>query len=141
MKVTVQVTLETDDDTPNVVCDVFTLQRGALGCDTLGLHLDEAKDLLAGVQSAVVEEQVRSALAAQIACPDCGTPRRHKAARRIVVRSLFGTLRLSSPRWWQCSCAAHENRTFSPLTRLVKERSTPELQYLETKYAGLVSAG
>jgi len=135
------VTLEADDDTPAVVHEVFALARGALASDTLGLHLDEAKDLLCAVQSAIVEEQVRGALAAQVACPDCGKARRHKDAREIVVRSLFGTLRLSSPRWWHCSCAIHQTRTFSPLAALIAERTTPELQYLEAKFAGLVSYG
>jgi hypothetical protein len=111
MKVTVRVTLEADDDTPAVVHEVFTLARGALASDTLGLYLDEAKDLLCGVQSAIVEEQVRGALAAQVACPDYGKARRHNNAREIVVRSLFGTLRLLSPRWWHCSCAIHQTRT------------------------------
>jgi len=141
MKVTVRVTLEADDDTPAVVHEVFALARGALASDTLGLHLDEAKDLLCAVQSAIVEEQVRGALAAQVACPDCGKAHRHKDAREIVVRSLFGTLRLSSPRWWHCSCAIHQTRTFSPLAALIAERTTPELQYLEAKFAGLVSYG
>jgi hypothetical protein len=141
MKVTVRVTLEADDATPTVVHEVFTLARGALASDTLGLHLDEAKDLLCAVQSAIVEEQVRGALAAQVACPDCGKGRRHKDAREIVVRSLFGTLRLASPRWWHCSCAVHQTRTFSPLAALIAQRTTPELRYLEAKFAGLVSYG
>jgi hypothetical protein len=141
MKVTVRVTLEADDDTSTVVHEVFTLERGALASDTLGLHLDEAKELLRAVQSAIVEEQVHGALAAQVACPDCGNARRHKDAREIVVRSLFGTLRLASPRWWHCSCAVHQTRTFSPLAALIAQRTTPELQYLEAKFAGLVSYG
>jgi len=141
MKVTVRVTLEADDDTPAVVHEAFTLERGALACDTLGLHLDEAKDLLRAVQSAIVEEQVRGALKARVACPCCGKARRHKDAREIVVRSLFGTLRLPSPRWWHCSCATHQTRTFSPLATLIAERTTPELLYLEAKFAGLVSYG
>ena len=40
--------------------------------------LQEAKDLLAAVQDTVVEHQVSTALCAQVACPDCGIPRRHK---------------------------------------------------------------
>jgi len=88
MKVTVSVTLEADDDTPTVVHDVFTLHRGPLAPDTLGLGLDEAKGLLAAVQETMVNEQVKSELAAQAPCPGCGRPRRHKDTRDIVVRSL-----------------------------------------------------
>jgi hypothetical protein len=109
MKVTVRVTLHTDDDTPTVIYEVFALERGALASDTLGLHLDEAKELLRAVQGAIIEKQVRVALKAVVGCPSCGKARRHKDARKIVVRSLFGTLRLTSPRWWHCSCAAHQS--------------------------------
>ena len=141
MKVTVQITLERDDETGIVVEDVFTLERRALAPDTLGLQLHEAKDLLCAVQRAVVEEQARGALAEQVACPGCDAPRRHKDAREIVVRSLFGTLRLPSPRWLHCPCSAHEARTFSPLAAVIPERTTPELRYLAAKFAGLVSYG
>jgi hypothetical protein len=66
---------------------------------------------------------------------------RHKDARTILVRTLFGTLRLPSPRWHRCGCAPTSDRTFSPLAALLPERTTPELAYLETKFAGLVSYG
>jgi hypothetical protein len=50
MKITVSVTIQADDGTPAVASDVFTLEREALAPDSLGLHLDEAKDILAAVQ-------------------------------------------------------------------------------------------
>ena len=36
---------------------------------------------------------------------------------------------------------AHPTRTFSPLATVLPERTTPELLYLESKFAGLVSYG
>jgi len=143
MKVTVQVVLHADDDTQTtVVREAFTLTRKALAPDTLGLQLQEAKDLLAAVQDTVVEHQVSTALSAQITCPDCGTPHRHKDSRRIVMRTLFGTLRLDSPRWWACPCTPRTAaRTFSPLGAVLRERTTPELSYLQARFAGLVSYG
>ena len=65
----------------------------------------------------------------------------HKDAHTIVVRTLFGTLHLRSPRWHQCRCQLHTTRTFSPLAAALPERTTPELLYLESKFAGLVSYG
>ena len=141
MKISVSVTVDAGDDTPTVIHETFSLERDALDADTVGLRLDEAKDLLAAVQETVVAEQVKASLAAQAACPGCGTPRRHKDSRDIVVRTLFGTLRLPSPRWWHCPCTAHEAKTFSPLARTLPERATPELVYLEAKFAGLASYG
>ena len=60
MQLTVQVVLETDDDQdPAVVCDVCTLERGALTADTVGLRLAEANDLLAAVQQTQLVGQGR----------------------------------------------------------------------------------
>ena len=142
MKLPVQVVLHADDDTEAVVRAVFTLQREQpLAPDTLGLQLGEAKDLLAAVQDTLVEHQVAAALSAQVECPECGLPRRHKDSRPIVVRTLFGRLRLDSPRWWHCGCSPRAALTFSPLASILPERTTPELSYLQARFAGLVSYG
>ena len=57
------------------------------------------------------------------------------------MRTLFGTLRLPSPRWYHCPCTPQPTRTFSPLAEVLSERNTPELLYLESKFAGLLSYG
>ena len=115
MKITVQVVLHADDDSETVVREAFTVQRNALTPDTVGLQLQEAKDLLAAMQDTLVQHQVSTALSAQIGCPDCGNPFRHKDSRRIVVRTVFGVLRLDSPRWWSCPRTPRPAaRTFSP---------------------------
>ncbi len=142
MKLTVQVVLHADDDTETVVRDVFTVQREQpLAPDTLGLGLGEAKDVLAAVQDTLVENQVAAALSTQVGCPECGLPRRHKDSRPIVMRTLFGRLRLDSPRWWHCGCSPQAALTFSPLASILPERTTPELSYLQARFAGLVSYG
>jgi hypothetical protein len=58
-----------------------------------------------------------------------------------VVRSLFGALRLASPRWWHCGRRGQPTRTFQPLAELLPERTTPELAYLQARFAALVSYG
>jgi len=143
MRVRVQVVIESDDedDRPPIMHEVVQLERAHVRIDTLGLHLAEAKDLLQKVQEVVVGEQVRTCLAEQVACPECGRARRHKDTDTIVTGTLFGTLHLRSPRWWQCSCRPQSTRTFSPLAARLPERNTPELLYLESKFAGLVSYG
>lgn len=139
MRMTVQITLDAGGGEPVVVREVFALERGPLSGDNLGLRVGEAKDLLAAVQDSMVAAQVDDALAGGVPCPDCGIPRRHKDSRTIVVRTLFGRLRLPSPRWWHCRCAPMPGATFSPLAALVPERTTPELRYLQAKFAALVS--
>ena len=111
MKLTVQVIVHPEDDaeSPIVVREVFAVDRDALAADTLGLHLSEAKVLLAAVQDTLVEHQVDAAITKQVACPRCGGTRRHKDSRPIVMRTLFGTLRVDSPsmRWASAtSCSA-----------------------------------
>ena len=144
MKFSVQVIVHPDDDTEAspVAREVFIFDRDDLAPDTLGLQLAEAKDLLAAVQDTVVEQQATAAITKQVACPHCGRARRHKDTRTIVVRSLFGALRLTSPRWWHCGCRDQPARTFQPLAgRLLPERTTPELAYLQARFAALVSYG
>jgi hypothetical protein len=93
------------------------------------------------VQEVLIDEQVRGYLAEQTACPQCGPCRAHKDTKTIVMRTLFGTVRLASPRWYHCACQSESTRTFCPLAAALPERATPELLYLESKFAGLVSYG
>jgi hypothetical protein len=141
MRVRVQVLIEADGDIPPAVHEVAELHRGHLQPDTLGLQLAEPKELLARVQEVVVDEQVRACLAAKVACPHCHQPRRHKDQRSIAMRTLFGTLRLPSPPWHHCYCRPNDRQSFSPLTEVLPERTTPELLYLEAKFTGLMSYG
>jgi hypothetical protein len=141
MRIKVQVVIERDEEAQESVHEVAELERGALRAETLGLGLEEAKDLLAQVQDVMVAEQVRACLAQHLDCPDCGRTRRHKDARTIEVRTLFGVLRLESPRWHYCACRPHATKTFSPLAEILPEQATPELLYLEARFAGLVSYG
>ncbi len=141
MKLILQVMVVADGGDPVVLREVFSLERGALSLDTLGLGLAEGKDLLAGVQAALAAEQVSVEVAAQAPCPDCGTLRRCHDTRTIVMRTLFGTLRLPSPRWIHCSCRPQETATFSPVAAALAGRSTPELVYLEARFAAVMSFG
>jgi hypothetical protein len=51
-----------------------------------------------------------------------------------VLRTLFGKLRLDSPRLYRCErCSKEEYRSFSPLAELLTDRTAPELAYLENK--------
>ena len=91
-----QVVLHADDDSQTVVREVFTLTReAALTPDTVGLQLQEAKDLLAAVQDTLVEHQVATALSAQAGMPGLRKPvpaqgqPAHRGAH-LVRRAAFG---------------------------------------------------
>ena len=141
MRVRIQVIIDADEHAAAVIEEVATIERGALEADTLGLTLAEAKALLQGVQQAVVTRQAAEVAARQANCSHCGRPLAHKGAHTIVVRSLFGTLRLPSPRLFHCPCQPQPARTFSPLAAALPERTTPELRYLEAKFASVRSYG
>ena len=94
------------------------------------------------MQHTIVEQQVTEFLKQQARCPRCDKKRGRKGRHNpIVYRTLFGKLRLTSERFYHCRCQPHTNRTFSPLAQLLTDRTSPELLYLETKFASLMSYG
>ena len=74
-------------------------------------------------------------------CPRCGRLRPCKGHHRIVFRTPFGKLKLDSPQLYRCPCNPQGAKSVSPLATLLPERTSPELVYLETKFAALVSYG
>src|SRR5258706_8219083 len=55
-----------------------------------------------------------------------------------VVETVFGKVEVPSPRLWACSCAGKQGeprRSVSPLCKAVPQRVTPELEYLQAKWA------
>ena len=141
MKVRVQVVIETEAGKPGDVQEILGIERAELRPDTMGLTLDEAKTVLERIQQRIVEQQAAEYLRRQSRCPHCGDKRSHKGEHTVTIRTLFGKLRLKSPRLYHCQCQPHSSRTFSPLAERLPERSTPELLYLETKWASLMSYG
>jgi len=141
MKFTVQLVIEPGDGS-TVVTEVATFEREALTEATLGLTLAESKTLLAQLQERLVAQQAASYTTAQQTCPACGAPRRCKGQHQIVVCSLFGTLRIKSPRLRRCACQpADSPHSSSPLAECLPERTTPERRYLEAKWAALRPVG
>lgn len=141
MKVKIQVVIESDNHEEPITEEVICIQRGELSPETLGITLAEAKDLLANVQTTMVKEQTNEYIRKQRSCPLCGKSQSQKGNHKIVFRSLFGKIKLPSPRLYACLCHPQEKRSFSPLAELLSERTAPELLYLQTKWASLMSYG
>jgi hypothetical protein len=140
MKVKIQVVTITDEGQESIR-DMACVERHDLTPATLGLTLDEGKMLLQTIQEVVVEWQMQAYLRQQRDCPQCGKIRQSKGAHSTVFRTVFGALPVHSPRLTHCPCQAHATQSFSPLAELLPEHTTPELLYLETKWASLVSYG
>ncbi len=153
MKVKVQVTIEHDGhngDGEPLVSDIACFERAQLSPETLGLTLAEGKALLAGVQQTLVTAQTNAYVEQHNQCPHCGATYGIKDKHTVTLRTLFGTFKLPSPRYYNCSCYPcqvtsqpnlPQKKSFSPLAMLLPRRTLPEFQYLQAKWADLMSYG
>jgi hypothetical protein len=141
MQIIVQLRIEADDAASPIVIDVAHLQRQQLTPETIGLTLAEGKEVLAHLQTALVTQQVAAYTDQQRACPYCGARQLSKGQHILVLRTLFGKLTIPSPRFTSCPCQVAERHSFSPLADLLPERTTPELRYLQAKWAALLWYG
>jgi hypothetical protein len=106
---------------------------------TLGLLLAEARAILVGLEQTLIQRQAAEFVAQAQRCSRCGRARACKGHHRIVVRTPFGKLKVDSPQLYRCPCEAQGPKSVSPLAELLPERTSPELVYLETKFAALAS--
>jgi hypothetical protein len=136
----IQVVAVSDDATQHVQ-EIADVVRSEATLETLGLTLEESKQLLQGLQRMMIDQQMNAYLDEQRACPDCGKQRQIKQSGTAPFRTLFGLVSVPNPRWQQCDCQTHQHKTFRPLRALLPERSSPELLYLETKSASLAPYG
>ena len=140
MKHTVHVVITTDEgqtETREIAC----VEREDLTPTTLGLTLAESKAILKALQAVVVEQQMAAYFDTQRPCAHCGHLRRSQGYYTTQVRTVFGSIPVHSLRLYQCPCQPDAAKTFSPLAVLLPEPTTPELLFLETKWAALVSYG
>ena len=110
--------------------------------DGIGLALGEVKGLLERLQGIVAAEHAQEVVSANSSCGACGLELPRKGEAGIVYRTAFGKLRLSGPRLYsrcRCGARAHDSESFSPLAMVVAERTHPELLYLHTRWASVVS--
>ncbi len=139
MKFKLQLVNEMETGDLSTIVDIGTIERGELSLENLGLKLTEAKDLLAAIQHAMVQEQVDAFRKQSKQCPECQMVRNSKGSYGLTFRSLFGNVIVDSPRLFHCECANSDAKTFSPLSELLPQHAAPELVYLETKWASLIS--
>jgi len=128
-----------DDNSVISEGEILHLDKGDDRLEVIGLSFDEAKAALAGIQGGTA--QAASFLARHRCCDLCGSLLLSKGPGQTRFRTAFGTIALSSPRFHRCRCQPGVTRTFSPLNSLLTERIAPELLYLETRWASLISYG
>ena len=113
MKIKLQIIVEHEDLEEPIVEEIGCLCRGDLLPETLGLTLQEGKDLLANIQATMVKHQAEEYVDQQRSCPHCGHHRSNKGKHKIVWRSLFGKLKIHSPRLYICPYQTKKKRSFS----------------------------
>jgi len=117
---------------------LVVVERPDCSLAELGLTLAEGRSLLAKVQAELISKQVQWWLSGQARCQKCGAALSHKDSRSTVLRTAYGKVTVKSPRLWSCACqetAQTPQRVVHPLSKALTRRVTPELEYLEAKWA------
>lgn len=96
---------------------------------------------LKSLQHQIVEAQAEAFCASKSVCQGCRRRLRKKGAHTIRYRTVFGDVPVTSPRYYRCPCDGRRPETFSPLSELLPDHTAPELLWLETRWASLVSFG
>ena len=97
MRIKVQVMIDAEDGGKDIVREVVSFNRQTLSPEGLGLTVEEAKNLLQGVQKSVVTQQIADQFKNQSPQPSSDQKRPLKGTHSLVGWGLFGTLRLSRP--------------------------------------------
>ena len=121
--------------------DIITLEKSTDGGGLVGLSLAESKRLLKQLQEVMVSQQARQYTLSHRCCPVCNSKRRIKGTYDIQYRTLFGIVPLPNVRLYHCDCEDVKSKTFGVLNDWLSDHNSPELQYIETKWASLMSYG
>jgi hypothetical protein len=138
MRLIIEARLEGGETSDTEAMTVAVVEREDRSVADLGLTLAEGRALLAQIQSLLVSEQTAGWMKSQLTCRRCGSMLAHKDAGSIVLRTVFGKIDVPGPRLWTCNCAAKQGqprRSVSPLCKAVRQRVTPELEYLQVRWA------
>lgn len=139
MRLAILIQITGDDGVAAPVEQVATFEKPTERSEDLGLSLAEGKALLAAVQHRVVGGQAADWAGRHRCCEACGARRRSKGSYPVVFRTLYGDVRLSSPRLHRCPCRGGAGpATISPLCDLIPDHVAPERLYLEARWASLV---
>ncbi|MDE0521744.1 MAG: ISKra4 family transposase [Boseongicola sp.] len=136
----IEVRLRIDAGEGNVIDEeVLELDKPHDALERIGLSLDEAKELLGRLQERIVAAQAAAFVEDSRRCPCCSSRLWSKGRTSFLFRTPFGDVPVESTRLKHCRCGAAGSGTFSPLSDLFNSHVAPEMLYLETKWASLVS--
>ncbi len=102
MQFKLQLVAQTGDGQADDVIDLAVFDKACEPVKQLGLTLAEAKALLQATQRVLLEQQTTAFLRAHAACSSCGNPLRTRGHHTLTYRTLFGKVKLVSPRFRTC---------------------------------------
>lgn len=140
MDIEISVTITAPDGTAHTD-KIGAFSKGFDSAGDIGLSIEEGKVVLLGIQQKVVAAQCEAFCIKRARCTCCDRKLRGKGWRQIRYRTVFGDIAIESPRLYSCQCHNGSAKTFSPLNQLLPDHVAPELLWLETKWASLVSFG
>ena len=112
-----------------------------IGLAELGLRLDEAKQLTAALQAAVVPAQMAALSACSRACAACGRRLAAKGYYGATFRSLFGDVPVQVRRWLVCPCQGAGDAKSVAALDFGGDGVAPELAYVTARYAAFMPFG
>lgn len=102
----------------------------------LGLSLSEGRELMHDVQSALIAAQTKRLTEASRHCPHCAATLSIKAMHTIQYKTVYGKVTIDSPQFRRCKCKKSAGAaSYSPLAHAMPFRMSPELEYLQVKWA------
>jgi hypothetical protein len=134
MRVRVLLQITGDDVTASAAEEVAAFEKVTERPEDLGLSIAEGKAMLAAVQHRTVNAQAAAWAQRHRCCEACGERQRSKGGYSVVFMTLYGDVRVASPRLHRCPCRNTDGpATVSPLRNLIPDHVAPERLYLEAR--------
>lgn len=138
MRFTIQLVID-DENGPETIEEIIQLDKGFDDNSVVGLTLPESKEMMQILQAKIIRQQAKKRAESVRICLSCEKKQKLKGYHSLQYRTLFGIVLLSSPRFFHCQCDVNDTKSFSPLSNWLESKNSPELQYIETKWASLMS--
>ena len=103
------------------------------------MKLVETKRIVAWLQEIVAKEQLEQYCEAARTCSMCGQRRLPKDNRQRRFYTVLGKITVKAPR--SHGCRSQDQSCVSPAAKLLEDRVSQELRYLQAKFAAQLSYG
>ena len=139
MRVKILLEIIAEDGSMGDATEVAMFEKQTERPEDLGLSIAEGKALTAAIQQHLVNAQVTTWAERHRCCEACGARRHSKGSHPVIFMTLYGGVKISSPRLHCCPCQGTGGpATVSPLRDLIPNHVAPERLYLEARWSSLL---